>query len=239
MSWNEKLISSQEPSNELKEKFKSVSPPVLRFFGSLGFLATGLGAMKVGSDLLEIPAEFWLNPTWDFKHVIIMIIALLAGLIGTLIGMGFGTNFKIKSEKGHYYASVLWNFYANGSLVLIFLVLLCLRKDFNLEEWQEVMKAIGLWKFSLIGFIYCGIGSLLLGVLLSLFGLFSPGRKVNIIFAIFAALPFSLLLAKLLLNAWTVQGNYWIFIGIVFPISLIPINLYFMLRDQKDRQYFL
>jgi hypothetical protein len=115
------------------------------------------------------------------------------------------------------------------------MLILCLNKIFGKEGLKFFFEEVNKLHFSLC-FIGISLGGcLLIGAVLLLTGLLKETLKPKLIPCFMISLPVSMIMGYAQFHLLAIDTKYWIFMGIMLPIVLIPVSTYMMNRDRKQR----
>jgi hypothetical protein len=137
----------------------------MRAAGSIGF-ALGVGAtLYVSRTQLGVPLDY--NTSFaelTRQQIVVAVVAILAGMVGTLFGQGFGASIPVSNDKTSQSIDSLWHFSANTVMVWIptagLLFGFVMGRGALKEYWQTHSFAEAMW----LGFLLplaAGLGTAL------------------------------------------------------------------------------
>jgi hypothetical protein len=171
--------------------------------------------------------------------MLLLVASLVAALIGGLIGAGFGASINIKSKRGNHILNALWHYLANGSIIWFFLLALCLTKIYGKVGLERFGDEIDMWHFSAVTIGISTGGCLLIGAVLLAAGLLKEASKPSVIPCLALSLPIAMAMGYAQFSLFAISTKYWIFMGIMLPVALIPVSAYMMNRDREQRSQLL
>jgi len=171
--------------------------------------------------------------------MLLLVVSLAVALIGGLIGAGFGVSINVRSERSNHILNALWHYLANGSLIWFFLLMLCLTKIYGKEGLERFADEIDMWHFSAVTVGISTGGCLLIGAVLLLAGLLKENSKPRVIPCLTLSLPIAIAMGYAQFKLLAIDIKYWVFMGIMLPIALIPVSAYMMRRDREQRSQLL
>lgn len=235
MDWKKRTISPRKPEQSQKSLLRNPSPPLMRFFGSIGFSVGGLGIYYIGLHFFNIDPDFWQAAKWDAKTILFIIVTFAAALIGSVLGAGMGISIDVKSKKVNHTISVLWHYLANGLLIWIFLLMMCLHKILGKEKLMVLLDKMGKWNFSIISFGIASVGCLLIAVILLTTGTLKEQDKPRVGPCFLLSLPIALAMGYTQFNLLSIDSTLWTFISFTFAFLLHPVSAYLIIRDKNQR----
>jgi hypothetical protein len=240
MDWNRQVFEPQRPPPKRPDLFRYPSPPLCRFCGSIAGIGGGLLVLYGSAALFGIDPEFMrMEGAWGLKEVSALLVSLVALLICGLIGFGIGGLIDVVSEKTNYFLSVLWHYFANGSLIWFFLLGLVLTKILGKVGVKSHFDQIGLWYSTFSIFGTCTVGSVAIAGFLIIAGKLKADRKPKFLPCLFFALPLSISMGYFQFRLLGLPGHYWVIIGILFALALVPISAGMVARDVSERRKLL
>lgn len=242
MNWNQEVIEpnrrSTNDSMKTPGRYRHASPPLIRFSFSLAFLIAGLGTWRLGQWLLGLPEGIWNVPTWDAKTVCLLVVSLVAAMIGGVVGMGLGIAIQVKNERVNETLIVLWQHLATGLVLWSLLLAMVLTKVYGkarMQEFAHQASAAFWWET----FAIAAGGALCIGLVTVLWDLLKRDVKSGILSRVLLAAPIGLLMGHLQTSLLPGQPSHWIFLGIAFPMTLVPAAGFFVNRDRRQRRQIL
>lgn len=237
MNWQKKTISPTKPA--YKRQLRFLSPPLMRFFGSIGFIASGLGTLYLMQYILGVDPDIWQSSNWDIKTILLLVASLIVAVFGGLIGAGLGINIEVKSERINHSFSVLWHYLANGMIIWIMLLGLSLTKIYGKEGLKLFVDEVGTWTFTIYTFGISACGNLLIGGLLLIMGVLKEHLKPKMLPCLILSLPIALAMGYLQFTLFAIDSRFWIFMGIALSVALHPVSVYLINRDKEQRRQIL
>ena len=208
----------------------------MRFFGSIGFAAGGLGIFYLGQYFFNIDLDFWQASKWDVKTILLIIVTIAASLMGGILGAGIGISIEVKSERKNDTLSMLWHYLANGSLIWIFLLMMCLHKIYGEENLLVLVDGIGKWYFSIISLGIASIGCLIIAGMLFATGVIKERGKPSVAAPCFLlSLPFTLAMGYAQFHFLSIESVLWIFMSVALAFLLHPVSAFMINRDKSQR----
>lgn len=217
---------------------KSVSPPLMRLCGCLGFSLFGLGSFCLGNKIQGLNLDIWSSSFWSdlgVGGVVLLVVSFFFSFIGMFVGLSIATQIKVVSEKADFIISSFWHYLANGSMLWVMIWVMYLTKTIGKENAREFMANLGLLpKISMLLIPVIGY-PLIAGVLL-LFGLLNERHKPMLLPCLIPSIPIAMGMGYVQLHLLGIVGYVWIVIGIIIPIILIPFCTFMITRDKFQRQ---
>lgn len=217
---------------------KDVSPALIRFFGFLGFMTFGLGAMEFGNKVFHIGMDLC-NPLflfrWEVKEIMLLGASLVFAFIGMFIGWGIGVNIKVRNPKVENIINILWHYGANGSVIWILYSLSILSLAVGKEGAKEILLTFGCSKL-FWGMVGIGlIGSWLISLTVSLIGRMYS-NEVGYLSSYLLLVIVGLCMGTLQSVVFSIPLLYGAGIGFFFPFVLVLISTYTQKRDEQSRK---
>jgi hypothetical protein len=231
MSWQQRTISPT-PEQPPKVNIRYPSPGLCRFASMVSFLAVGLGVYYGGTNLLGLESLNMAAPAWTAKHVILIVVATLLGILAGLLAFAYTMSIEVRSERLNYLFIVLWQFLANGTLVWFMMIGVAMSVALGRQEAKAAVLQFGAER-AMVHVIGNGVAiGLLLGVA------FFLARVYRWPFLPYLAFAFtvSLLAARWHFITYGIEGKSWILAGLVVPILLLMTAAPMIERDRRQRR---
>ena len=216
---------------------KPVSPSLMSFCGSVGFLSFGLGFLYLGNSIFGLNLNLWAPSSWSdlgAKGIGLIVAALFLALIGMATGLRIGISIKVESETTDFVISSLWHYLANGFILWILIWIMYLTKTVGKESAGEFAESVGTLPWICL-FAIPAVGFLLIAGLLLLIGLLNERHKPMLLPCLILSVPIAMGMNYIQLHLFGIEGNAWIVMGIIMPIILIPFCTFMIMRDKFQR----
>ncbi len=239
MDWQKKIISPHKTTLQESDTAHSPSPPLMRSFWAIGFTLGGLGIYHLGLHYLNIDDDFLQANKWNFKTILFVVATIASALIGGALGVRIGGSIDVKSEKLNHSISVLWHYLANGSLIWIFLVIMCFQKIYGQENLMVLVDIIGKWNLSMILIGIASAGCLVIAFILLLTGIINDKYNPRIGPCFLVSLPFTLAMGYAQFYFLSTDSMLWLLISVAFAFLLHPVSVFMISRDKSQRAQLL
>src|SRR5690242_12246282 len=123
------------------------SPPLLRMFGGIAFIGTGIAIWFGAARLFGIE---WTQPKWNAATIAVYVGSMVAALIAGLIGGTIAMTIPVRSRAMNFFISVTWQYMANGTAIWIMLLLMVTQKAIGRAGMQALVRSGGSGRIGLL-----------------------------------------------------------------------------------------
>ncbi len=231
MDWRTKNITPSR-STPPKVHVRYPCPGLSRFIGMLSFLVVGLGLYYGGLERLDMERLDWAAPVWTAKHIGLLVVSILLGVLASRLGAAFAMTIEVKNERLNNFLIILWQFFANGSMLWTMTIGIAMTVSLGQEEARSAILRFGaeLATLHVIG-TGCVVG-LLLG---TAFFFASIVRLPLVGYLGFSAVA-SLSAARWHFTVYDIEGTSWVVAGVIIPFLLLFVAPAMIERDHRQRR---
>jgi hypothetical protein len=201
----------------------SPSAPVARFFGCVGFGLAGWATFKATQWLLGLPPGF-LDAKWGPRETIVVGAAVLASLLGGLIGSGLGLQLSITSRTLTRFVIIVWHFLANGQIVCFALLTLALSRNRRSIGHAEALQAFGLF----------AAASIVAGLVLFAAGQFKENQQPRPLLWVAITVPITVWVGLRYQAMFHWQRGMAIVFGVVAGLGTVVVSARMIQRDYEQ-----
>ena len=225
-------IISPKRTEPYKVQIRYPCPGIYRFAGMVSFLIVSVGLYYAGTWLFGLKPLIWAAPAWTTKHVILITVCIIFGLLAALIGSAVATTIEVRSERINNLFIILWQYLANTSLIWMTGVGLAM----TISLGQQAAK-VAVIQFGMERAVFHVIGTgCVLGLIIGIVRFLSPIIRIPFLVFFAFTVTITLLAAKWHFDTYGIQGKSWIAAGIIIPFLLQIFTPPMILRDHKQRQ---
>lgn len=238
MAWNKVSLDQRgrETPPPRPRRGGPVSPALVRFCATVGGAAAAVAVIHFGGRRLGVGGDLFDLAGWDLKIILLVVIALVIGLIGTLAGMGIGMSVPVRSRGADNAIGVLWHCAANGLIISLFLWSLVLHKEHGADRLRGLIASYGRWPLTLHTVLFDGAACLAIALVWLLSGTMRPGRRPVWIAAFLLALPIACGAGYVQAGLLGTRHEHWILKSALLAFLLVPAVAYMLQRDREQRE---
>lgn len=217
-------------------RFPYLCPPLMRFFGAVGFFVTGMGVLAIGHALAGLREDFWRNPPLSISEIGWLVAAGLVAFPGMLLGASVGLSIPVKETRTAHFLATLWHFQACGTTIWLVLISLALQKMMGQEGVQRYLQTADSRLLLVVCLGFTILATTLMGAAVWLAGAFRRDAKPDIPTALLVLIPMGLGMGYLEWYFLSLEGSDWIVPSLLLSGAVIPAAAYFIQRDMTDRE---
>jgi hypothetical protein len=214
-----------------KVDIRNPSPGLCRPMGMILFLAAGFGCYYGGLSVLGLTPLNWAAPAWTGKHVLLVTVSMLLACIAGVIGQGAALLIDVSSDRANDFFITIWQFFANGTMLWLLIVGTAMSIALGREEAKDAVIRYGAEQSTLLVVGVGGVTSLFVALL----HFATRVLRLPALIFLVTSLAAIFMAARWHLAIYGIHGNWWIGVGIVFLVLLIPSALSMMARDHQQR----
>lgn len=214
-----------------KVKIHNPSPALCRLTAFTFVVGAGYGLYHTGQALLGLGPLNYAAPVWTAPHVVLVVVTLVLALIAGLLGFGLGSSVKTNDAQDEFW-TCMWGFLVTGGLLWFTLVGGGMSLALGKEAAKAAVISAGPERATLHAIFVAASLSLLLGL-----GFVTAKRLyIQPGLYVIAALLGALVAARWHLGMYGVHGSWWIGVGTLYVLLVIPGARGQMARDQRERK---
>lgn len=200
---------------------RSLSPPLMRICGFLGFFGVGFLVLRVSGAVLGLAPGFWEAGDWGFRETAAIGFAGLASFLGGLFGAGAGLKLEVTSPWLNRLLAILWHFVANGQIVCLGLLGMVLARKQRVATMPEALRVFGL----------AAAACVLIAAILFLLAQFRADERPNLLLCSLVAVPLTVALAFDQAKIFLLDRGMAITIGVAYGLMLVLLSAFTIRRD--------
>jgi hypothetical protein len=200
---------------------RHASPAAMRLCGLLGFLGSAYVTVVSSAYLLGRPTDFLDSGNWSAAELTVLSVALVAALLGGLMGAGIGLSLDIRNAHVNRLLLIVWHFLACGQLLAFGGLTLALRPTRRVASIPETIEAFGV----------TALATTAAGLVLFALGQFKEDRQPNLVLCACITVPMGVFLGREYARIFSIDGHRATVVGVAFGVAVFVVSAYMIRRD--------